>query len=107
VLSAAYFDHATAPGPVGRLGAGCPACCSAIRRRRAHQGGFGFYQVDALWKSGANLNVIGCRYVVGNESTVTRNAGHWFVDMQPSYKIIDNVELFRLARYLFDRHYLS
>ena len=64
------------------------------------------YQITDPWKLGADLNVIGSQWIVGDESNQNpKMPAYWVVNLHSSYKISDNVEVFGLARNLFDQHY--
>jgi opacity protein-like surface antigen len=64
------------------------------------------YQVTNPWKVGADLNVVGSQWLVGDESNQNPKVpAYWVVNLHSSYKITDNVEVFGLVRNLFDQHY--
>jgi iron complex outermembrane receptor protein len=64
------------------------------------------YQVTRPWKVGADLNVVGSQWLVGDESNQNPKVPpYWVVNLHSSYKITDNVEVFGLVRNLFDQHY--
>jgi iron complex outermembrane recepter protein len=64
------------------------------------------YQVTNPWKVGADLNVIGSQWIVGDESNQNPKVpAYWVVNLHSSYKITENVEVFGLVRNLFDQHY--
>jgi iron complex outermembrane recepter protein len=64
------------------------------------------YQVNKPWKIGADLNVIGGQWIVGDESNqLPKMPAYWVVNLHSSYKITDDVEVFGLVRNLFDQHY--
>ncbi len=64
------------------------------------------YRITDPWKLGADLNVIGSQYLVGDESNQNpKMPAYWTVNLHSSYKLTKNVELFALVRNLFDRHY--
>jgi iron complex outermembrane recepter protein len=66
----------------------------------------GEYQITNPWKFGADLNVIGSQWLVGDESNQNpKLPAYWVVNLHSSYKISENVELFGLVRNLFDQHY--
>jgi iron complex outermembrane recepter protein len=64
------------------------------------------YQITDAWKFGADLNVIGSQYLVGDESNQNPKVPpYWVVNLHSSYKVSSRVELFGLVKNLFDRHY--
>jgi iron complex outermembrane receptor protein len=64
------------------------------------------YQVTKPWKVGADLNVVGSQWLVGDESNQNAKVpAYWIVNLHSSYKITDNIEVFGLVRNLFDQHY--
>jgi iron complex outermembrane recepter protein len=66
----------------------------------------GEYQITTPWKFGADLNVIGSQWIVGDESNqMPKVPPYWFVNLHSSYKVSDNIEVFGLVRNLFDQHY--
>jgi outer membrane receptor protein involved in Fe transport len=68
----------------------------------------GEYQITKPWLFGADLNVIGSQWLVGDESNqLPQVPAYWVVNLHSSYKISDNLEVFGLVRNLFDRHYYT
>ena len=64
------------------------------------------YQITNPWKFGADLNVIGSQWLVGDELNQNpKLPAYWVVNLHSSYKISENVEVFGLVRNLFDQHY--
>ena len=64
------------------------------------------YQVTNPWKIGADLNVFGSQYLVGDAANQNPKVpAYWVVNLHTSYKLSENVELFGLVRNLFDQHY--
>ena len=64
------------------------------------------YQITDPWKFGADLNVYGTQYIVGDESNqLPRMPAYWVVNLHSSYKVSENLELFGTVRNLFDQHY--
>jgi iron complex outermembrane recepter protein len=64
------------------------------------------YQITDPWKLGADLNVIGSQYLVGDESNQNPQVpAYWVVNLHTSYKVSRRVEVFGLINNLFDRHY--
>jgi len=64
------------------------------------------YQITNPWKLGADLNVVGSQYLVGDEANqLPKVPAYWVVNLHTSYKLTENIELFGLIRNLFDQHY--
>jgi len=64
------------------------------------------YQVTAPWKVGADLNVTGSQYLVGDASNQNpKIPAYWVVNLHSSYQVTKNVEVFGLVRNLFNQHY--
>ena len=66
----------------------------------------GEYQVTDPWKIGADLNVIGSQWLVGDESNQNPKVpAYWTVNLHSSYRVTKNVELFGSVKNLFNQHY--
>jgi iron complex outermembrane recepter protein len=66
----------------------------------------GEYQITKPWKFGADLNVIGSQWLVGDQSNQNpKLPAYWVVNLHSSYQVTENVEVFGLVRNLFDQHY--
>jgi iron complex outermembrane recepter protein len=66
------------------------------------------YQITDAWKFGADLNVTGSQYLVGDESNQNPQIpAYWVVNLNSSYQVTKNVELFGLVRNLFNEHYYT
>ncbi len=66
----------------------------------------GEYQITDPWKFGADLNVIGSQWLVGDEANQNpKLPAYWTVNLHSSYKVSDNVEVFGLVQNLFNQHY--
>ena len=66
----------------------------------------GEYQITNPWKFGADLNVIGSQWLVGDQSNQNpKLPAYWVVNLHSSYKVTENVEVFGLVRNLFNQHY--
>jgi iron complex outermembrane receptor protein len=64
------------------------------------------YQITDPWKFGADLNVIGSQWLVGDESNQNPKVpAYWTVNLHSSYQVTKNVELFGLVKNLFNQHY--
>jgi iron complex outermembrane receptor protein len=64
------------------------------------------YQITDPWKFGADLNVIGSQWLVGDEANQNpKLPAYWTVNLHSSYRLSKNVELFGLVRNLFNQHY--
>jgi iron complex outermembrane receptor protein len=68
----------------------------------------GEYQITDPWKFGADLNVVGSQWLVGDEANQNQQIpAYWVVNLHSSYKVSDNVEVFGLVRNLFNQHYYT
>ncbi len=68
----------------------------------------GEYRITDPWKLGADLNIIGSQYLVGDESNQNPKVpAYWVVNLHTSYKLSEQVEVFGLVRNLFDQHYYT
>jgi iron complex outermembrane recepter protein len=68
----------------------------------------GEYRITNRWLFGADLNIIGSQWLVGDESNQNPKVpAYWVVNLHSSYKVSDNVEVFGLVRNLFDQHYYT
>jgi iron complex outermembrane recepter protein len=66
------------------------------------------YQITKPWLFGADLNVIGSQWLVGDESNqLPQVPAYWVVNLHSSYKISDHIEAFGLVRNLFNQHYYT
>jgi len=64
------------------------------------------YQITDPWKLGADVNVIGSQWLVGDESNQNSNLpAYWTVNLHSSYQLTKNFEVFGLIRNLFNQHY--
>jgi iron complex outermembrane recepter protein len=64
------------------------------------------YAVTDAWKIGADLNVVGKQYLVGDQSNQNPEVpAYWVVNLHSSYQINKNVEVFGLVQNLFNQHY--
>ena len=64
------------------------------------------YQITDPWKFGADLNVVGSQWLVGDESNQNPKVpAYWTVNLHSSYQLSKHVELFALMKNLFDQHY--
>jgi iron complex outermembrane receptor protein len=64
------------------------------------------YNVTDAWKVGADLNLVGSQYVVGDASNQNPQLpAYWVVNLNSSYRISKNVEFFALVRNVFDQRY--
>ncbi len=60
------------------------------------------------WKIGADLNVVGSQYLVGDQSNQNPKVpAYWVVNLHTSYQVSKHVELFGLVQNLFDRRYYT
>jgi iron complex outermembrane receptor protein len=66
------------------------------------------YTVTDAWKIGADLNVVGSQYLVGDQSNRNPQVpAYWVVNLHTSYQVSKNVELFGLVQNLFNQHYYA
>jgi iron complex outermembrane receptor protein len=66
------------------------------------------YKITNAWKLGADINMIGSQYLVGDQANQNPKVpAYWVVNLHSSYQVTKNVEAFGLVRNLFDRHYLT
>ncbi len=66
------------------------------------------YAVTEPWKIGADLNVVGSQYLVGDQSNQNpKLPAYWVVNLHTSYQVSKHVELFGLVQNLFDRRYYT
>jgi iron complex outermembrane recepter protein len=66
----------------------------------------GEYRITDPWLFGADLNVIGSQWLIGDQSNQNpKLPAYWVVNLHSSYKITENVEVFGLVRNLFNQHY--
>ncbi len=66
------------------------------------------YQITEPWKLGADLNVVGSQYLVGDESNQNPKVpAYWTVNLHSSYQLTKNVELFGLIQNLFNQRYYT
>src|SRR5262249_5399330 len=64
------------------------------------------YMVTDQWKLGAATNMIGSKYLVGDQANQNPKVpAYWVVNLHSSYRIAKNFEIFGLVRNLFNRHY--
>ena len=64
------------------------------------------YRITEPWKFGADLNVIGSQYIVGDESNLNPKVpSYWYINLHSSYQVSKNIEVFGLVRNLFNQHY--
>jgi iron complex outermembrane recepter protein len=57
---------------------------------------------------GADLNVIGSQYLVGDESNLNPKVpAYWTVNLHTSYKVTKNIEVYGLVQNLFNQHYYT
>jgi len=64
------------------------------------------YKIIDAWKFGADLNVVGSQYLVGDAANQNPKVpAYWVVNLHSSYKVSEHVEVFGLVQNLFDQHY--
>jgi iron complex outermembrane receptor protein len=66
------------------------------------------YAVTPNWKIGANLIVASGQYLRGDESNLNPELpGYWLVNLNTTYKLGKNVEIFGLVQNLFNKRYYT
>jgi iron complex outermembrane receptor protein len=66
------------------------------------------YAVSGAWMLGADLNVTGRQYLVGDASNQNPQVpAYWVMNLHSSYKVTKTVELFGLVQNLFNQHYYA
>ena len=66
------------------------------------------YVVSDAWTLGADLNVTGSQYLVGDAANQNPQVpAYWVVNLHNSYKLTKNVEVFGLVQNLFSQHYYA
>ncbi len=64
------------------------------------------YRITDPWKLGADLNVVGSQYLVGDVSNQNpKMPAYWVVNLHSSYQISKNFEVFGLVKNLFNQRY--
>jgi iron complex outermembrane receptor protein len=64
------------------------------------------YLITDQWKLGADINMIGSQYLVGDQANQNPKVpAYWVVNLHSSYQIAKNFEVFGLVQNLFNRHY--
>jgi opacity protein-like surface antigen len=67
----------------------------------------GEYRITDPWLFGADLNVIGSQWLIGDQSNQNpKLPAYWVVNLHSSYKVTENFEVFGLVRNLFNKHYV-
>ncbi len=66
------------------------------------------YNITEPWLVGADLNVVGRQYLIGDQSNQNPQVpAYWVVNLHTSYKVNKHVELFGLVQNLFNQHYYA
>ncbi len=66
------------------------------------------YKITDAWKLGADINMIGSQYLVGDQANQNPKVpAYWTVNLHSSYQVTKNIEVFGLVRNLFNRHYYT
>jgi iron complex outermembrane receptor protein len=64
------------------------------------------FQVTDPWKIGADVNVVGSQWLVGDDSNLNPKVpAYWTVNLHTSYQVSKNVEIYGLVKNLFNQHY--
>jgi len=66
------------------------------------------YNITEPWLVGADLNVVGRQYLIGDQSNQNPQVpSYWVVNVHSSYKLSNHVELFGLVQNLFNQRYYA
>jgi iron complex outermembrane receptor protein len=66
------------------------------------------YAVTASWKLGADVNVVGSQYLIGDQANQNPKVpAYWVVNLHGSYQVNKTVELFGLINNVFNQHYYA
>lgn len=66
------------------------------------------YAVTEPWKIGADLNVVGSQYLIGDQSNQNPKVpAYWVVNLHSSYKVTKHFEAFALVQNVFNRRYYA
>ena len=66
------------------------------------------YAISDAWTIGADLNVIGSQFLIGDQSNQNPQVpAYWVVNLHSSYKVTKNIEVFGLVQNLFNQHYYA
>lgn len=66
------------------------------------------YVITEPWKIGADLNVVGSQYLIGDQSNQNPQVpAYWVVNLHSSYKVTKNFEAFALVQNLFNQRYYA
>ena len=66
------------------------------------------YFVTPLWKVGASLVAVGSQFFVGDDANQNPQLpGYWYVNLQTSYQVSKEVQIFGLVNNLFDRKFAT
>jgi iron complex outermembrane receptor protein len=66
------------------------------------------YNITDPWLIGADLNVVGQQYLVGDQSNQNPQVpAYWVVNLHTSYKLNTHIEAFGLVQNLFNQHYYA
>jgi iron complex outermembrane recepter protein len=66
------------------------------------------YNITAPWLVGADLNVVGRQYLIGDQSNQNAEVpAYWVVNLHTSYKVNKHIEVFGLVQNLFNQHYYA
>jgi iron complex outermembrane receptor protein len=64
------------------------------------------YRVTDPWTIGADLNLVGSQYLMGDQANQNPEVPtYWVINLHTSYKVNKNVEVFGLVQNLFNQHY--
>jgi iron complex outermembrane recepter protein len=66
------------------------------------------YRISDVWKLGADINVVGSQYLVGDQANQNPKVpAYSVVNLHSSYQVTKNIEVFGLVRNLFNQRYYT
>jgi iron complex outermembrane recepter protein len=68
----------------------------------------GEYRVTDAWKVGGDINVVGPQWLIGDPSNLNPQVpAYWLVNVNTTYQVTKNIEVFGLVRNLFNQRYYT
>ena len=66
------------------------------------------YRITQAWKLGADINMIGSQYLVGDQANQTPQVpAYWTTNLHTSYQITKQAQVFGLITNLFNQRYYT